>query len=113
MNKHIEAEAKGLKEQNLLEIGDQYVFASWSHPSTDMMLIAIYRDYEGEGRWQLEQLRGPFSKFRDGVVLTEIGPESYASFKAASLASSDLFIRLNGDGIDKVKADWSGTLYDR
>jgi hypothetical protein len=77
MNKHIEAEAKGLKEQNLLEIGDQYVFASWSHPSTDMMLIAIYRDYEGEGRWQLEQFRGPFSKFRDGVVLTEIGPESY------------------------------------
>lgn len=112
MNKHIEEEAKGLKEQSLLEIGDQYVFASWTHPSTDTMLIAIYRDNEGEGRWQLEQLRGPFSKLIDGVVTTEIGPESYASFKVASLASSDLFVRLNGDGIDKVKEDWSGTLHD-
>ena len=50
-----------IKQNNLLEINDAYLYVDWLSPNTDTQMIAIYRDVEKDGSWVLEQFRGPWS----------------------------------------------------
>jgi hypothetical protein len=103
-----------IKQNNLLEINDAYLYVDWLSPNTDTQMIAIYRDVEKDGSWVLEQFRGPWSKMMSGYLVTALskvqGTEQlYHEVKAAAM---DVFMALNEEGIEKVKKDWAGKVYD-
>jgi len=39
----------------LLEVGDSYVYASWTPEGSDEQVLAILRDSDQNGSWSLEQ----------------------------------------------------------
>jgi hypothetical protein len=103
-----------IKQNNLLEINDSYLYVDWLSPETDHQMIAIFRDLEKDGSWVLEQFRGPWSKMMSGYLVTALSKaqgtqQLYDEVKAAAM---DVFMALNEEGITKVKSDWSGKVYD-
>lgn len=103
-----------IKQNNLLEINDSYLYVDWLSPETDHQMIAIFRDLEKDGSWVLEQFRGPWSKMMSGYLVTALSKSQgtqqlYDEVKAAAM---DVFMALNEEGITKVKSDWSGKVYD-
>ena len=61
-----------LKQNNLLELKESYLYVDWLHPNTDYQMIAIFRDVEKDGTWVLEQFRGPWSKMISGYLVTAL-----------------------------------------
>lgn len=103
-----------IKQNNLLEINDSYLYVDWLSPETDHQMIAIFRDLEKDGSWVLEQFRGPWSKMMSGYLVTALSKvqgtqQLYDEVKAAAM---DVFMALNEEGLTKVKSDWSGKVYD-
>ena len=103
-----------LKQNNLLEINDSYLYVDWTHPSTEYQLIAVYRDTDKDGHWILDQVRGPFSKIVSGYLVTALSKtdgtkDLYDEVKSAAM---DVFMALNNEGIQAVKSAWTGTVYD-
>lgn len=103
-----------LKQNNLLELKESYLYVDWLHPSTEFQMIAIFRDVEKDGTWVLEQFRGPWSQMMNGYLVTALSrtdgtKQLYDEVKAAAM---DIFMELNEQGLDSVKKSWPGTVYD-
>jgi hypothetical protein len=108
------------KRKTLLEIGDAYIQASWSHPQSNTDIIAIYRDVtpdNGKVDFVMDQpLRGPWS-IHDPIANQTITDKSIApdAYKECSALAMELFQDLNQLNLNQVKADWAkdlGTVYD-
>jgi len=103
-----------LKQNNLLELKESYLYVDWLHPSTEYQMIAIFRDVEKDGSWVLEQFRGPWSKMMSGYLITALSRTDgtkilYDKVKSAAM---DIFMELNEEGLEAVKEGWSGKVYD-
>jgi hypothetical protein len=100
--------------KSLLEIGDEYVQATWHHPEANTEIIAIYR-YKGDGLWIMDQpLRGPWTVYKEGEVYNDYSIAKDA-FKSVSVHAMGLFARLQEDGVQGAKDSWydrGGTVYD-
>ena len=100
--------------KSLLEIGDQYVQATWHHPEANTEIIAIYRDKD-DGQWIMDQpLRGPWTVAKDGEVFNDYNL-SKGAFRDVSIHAMGLFSRLQEEGVSGAKNAWSeagGTVYD-
>lgn len=100
--------------KSLLEIGDQYVQATWHHPEANTEIIAIFR-YKGDGQWVMDQpLRGPWTVSKDGEVFNDYRIAQTA-FKSVSVHAMALFAQLQEDGVQGAKDAWlteGGTVYD-
>ena len=100
--------------KSLLEIGDEYVQATWHHPEANTEIIAIYR-HKGEGQWVMDQpLRGPWTVYKEGEVYNDYSIAKDA-FSSVSVHAMSLFARLQEDGVQAVKNAWSeegGIVYD-
>ena len=100
--------------KSLLEIGDQYVQATWHHPDANTEIIAIYRK-KGDGKWVMDQpLRGPWAVYKDGGVRNNYSISNEA-FNDVSVHAMGLFSALQDDGIVLVKDEWvraGGTVND-
>jgi len=100
--------------KSLLEIGDEYVQATWHHPEANTEIIAIYR-YKGDGLWIMDQpLRGPWTVYKEGEVYNDYSIAKDA-FKSVSVHAMGLFARLQADGVQGAKDSWydrGGTVYD-
>ena len=74
--------------KSLLEIGDDYVQATWQHPDSNTEIIGIYR-YKEEGQWVMDQpLRGPWTVSKDGEV--------YNDYKLSKEAFRDVSVHAMG-----------------
>tara|TARA_R100001086_G_scaffold125024_1_gene64545 strand:- start:58 stop:378 length:321 start_codon:yes stop_codon:yes gene_type:complete len=103
-----------LKQNNLLELKESYLYVDWLHPNTEHQMIAIFRDVEKDGTWVLEQFRGPWSQMMSGYLVTALSKvqgtqQLYDEVKAAAM---DIFMELNQNGLESVKEAWAGTVYD-
>jgi hypothetical protein len=103
-----------LKQNNLLELKESYLYVDWLQPNTEYQMIAIFRDVEKDGTWVLEQFRGPWSQMISGYLVTALSKvqgthQLYDEVKAAAM---DIFMELNQNGLESVKEAWSGTVYD-
>ena len=100
--------------KSLLEIGDEYVQATWHHPEANTEIIAIYR-YKEYLRWVLDQpLRGPWTVSKDGKVYNDYSIAKEA-FRSVSVRAMALFAKLQEDGVQEAKDSWlkeGGTVYD-
>lgn len=100
------------KPVSLLEVGDNYVQASWSHPESSTEIIGIYKF---NGTWQMDQpLRGPWSVVKGGEVVDD-PTIAVEAFRDTSYHAMGLFRRLQADGVSGAKAAWSaegGNVYD-
>jgi len=100
--------------KSLLEIGDQYVQATWHHPEANTEIIAIYRD-KGDGQWVMDQpLRGPWTVSKEGEVYNDYRIAKDA-FRSVSVHAMALFAKLQEDGAIGAKDAWTetgGTVYD-
>jgi hypothetical protein len=100
--------------KSLLEIGDEYVQATWHHPEANTEILAIYRQKLG-GQWIMDQpLRGPWTVFNEGEVYNDYRIATDA-FKCVSVHAMTLFAKLQEDGVQGVKDSWlaeGGTVYD-
>jgi hypothetical protein len=100
--------------KSLLEVGDEYVQATWHHPEANTEIIAIYR-HKGEGQWIMDQpLRGPWTVAKDGEVYNDYSIAKDA-FSSVSVHAMALFARLQEDGVMGAKNAWSeegGIVYD-
>jgi hypothetical protein len=100
--------------KSLLEIGDQYVQATWAHPEANTEIIAIYRD-KGDGQWLMDQpLRGPWTVSKEGEVYNDYRIAKDA-FRDVSVHAMGLFAKLQEDGVQGAKDAWAeagGTVYD-
>jgi hypothetical protein len=103
-----------IKQNNLLEINDSYLYVDWLSAETDTQMIAIYRDVEKDGSWVLEQFRGPWSKIVSGYLMTALSRNdgTYQLYNEVKAAAMDVFMALNEEGLAKVKGDWGGKVYD-
>ena len=103
-----------IKQNNLLEINDSYLYVDWLSAETDTQMIAIYRDVEKDGSWVLEQFRGPWSKIISGYLMTALSRNdgTYQLYNEVKSAAMDVFMALNEEGLAKVKGDWGGKVYD-
>ena len=103
-----------IKQNNLLEINDSYLYVDWLSDETDTQMIAIYRDVEKDGSWVLEQFRGPWSKIISGYLMTALSRNdgTYQLYNEVKAAAMDVFMALNEEGLAKVKGDWGGKVYD-
>jgi hypothetical protein len=108
------------KRKTLLEIGDAYVQASWSHPQCNTEIIAIFRDLTPDNNktdFVMDQpLRGPWS-IHDPIANQTITDKSIApdAYKECSALAMELFQDLNQLNLSQVKANWQkglGTVYD-
>ena len=97
-----------LKQNNLLELKESYLYVDWLHPNTEHQMIAIFRDVEKDGTWVLEQFRGPWSQMMSGYLVTALS-KVQGTQQAAAM---DIFMELNQNGLESVKEAWSGTVYD-
>lgn len=101
--------------KSLLEIGDQYVQATWHHPEANTEIIAIYRYMVEMRQWVMDQpLRGPWTVSKDGGVFNDYRIAQYA-FKSVSVRAMTLFARLQEDGVQGTKNAWlneGGIVYD-
>lgn len=93
----------------LLEVGDSYVYASWTPEGSDEQVLAILRDSDQNGSWSLEQFRGPFSKVIKGRVVNDT---EHPLFQPSAVLAVDMHSQLNAS-LSKTKQDWAGKLYDR
>ncbi len=94
----------------LLEVGESYVYASWTPEGSDEQVLAILRNsHDRNGSWSLEQFRGPFSKVAEGRVVNDTEHEL---FQPAALLAVGMHSQLNAS-LSKTKQDWTGKLYDR
>ena len=108
------------KPEFLLEIGDHYIQANWSHPQSNTTVIAIFRDTtldnDQEDFMMTQPLRGPWS-LHDPInnrTVTDISKAPQA-YKDCSEAAMRLFQELNEEGVEQVKAAWeekSGKVID-
>jgi hypothetical protein len=103
-----------LKQNNLLELKESYLYVDWLHSNTEHQMIAIFRDVEKDGTWVLEQFRGPWSQMMSGYLVTALSKvqgtqQLYDEVKAAAM---DIFMELNQNGLESVKEAWAGTVYD-
>ena len=100
--------------KSLLEIGDQYVQATWHHPEANTEIIAIFRD-KGDGQWLMDQpLRGPWTVSKEGEVYNDYRIAKDA-FRSVSVHAMALFAKLQEDGAQGAKDAWTetgGTVYD-
>jgi hypothetical protein len=100
--------------KSLLEIGGEYVQATWHHPEANTEIIAIYR-HKGDGQWVMDQpLRGPWTVSKDGDVYNDYRIAKDA-FNSVSVHAMSLFARLQEEGGQGVKNAWwdaGGTVYD-
>jgi len=107
---------------SLLEIGDHYIQASWSHPESSTEIIAIYRDVtkdNGREDFVLAQpIRGPWSTWdakTDSIVRDyEIAQNARAEASDQALRILDLLNQREG-GILAAKKYWDsnrGIVYD-
>ena len=95
-----------------MEVGDNYVQATWSHPDSSTEIIGIYR-FDTE--WKMDQpLRGPWSVVQGGEVVDD-PTIAVEAFRDTSYHAMGLFRRLQTDGVSGAKAAWAaegGTVYD-
>lgn len=102
---------------SLLEVGDTYIQASWSHPESNTEIIGIYRFQEDEGspHWVMDQpLRGPWSIVKDGKVIQDPSIAAQA-FQDTAYHAMALLLCLSSEGIRKTKEAWAkrgGIVYD-
>lgn len=103
------------KPVSLLEVGDNYVQASWSHPDSNTEIIGIYRFDTDTESWVMDQpLRGPWSVIKGGVVVNDSSIAATAFMDASGHAMA-LFTLLRTDGVKIAKELWQkagGTVYD-
>ena len=99
---------------SLLEVGDTYIQASWSHPEANTEIIAIFR-YKGGGQWVMGQpLRGPWPVCKDGLVFNDYNLSKEA-FCDVSAHAMELFAKLQENGVHSTKQAWAkegGIVYD-
>lgn len=100
---------------SLLEVGDEYVQATWRHPDSSTEIIGIYRFNPATEAWQMDQpLRGPWSVVQGGEVVDNPNI-AVEAFRDTSYHAMGLFRRLQTDGVSGAKAAWSaegGNVYD-
>ena len=103
------------KPVSLLEVGDTYVQATWTHPDSSTEIIGIYRFNSDTESWSMDQpLRGPWSVVRGGEVVDDPNL-AVEAFRDTSYHAMGLFRRLQMDGVMGAKASWAeagGTVYD-
>lgn len=107
------------KPTSLLEVGDTYIQASWSHPESSTEIIGIYRFQEDElnssSHWVMDQpLRGPWSIVKEGKV-TQDPSIAVQAFQDTAYHAMALLLCLSSDGIRKTKEAWAkrgGIVYD-
>jgi hypothetical protein len=103
------------KPASLLEIGDQYVQATWNHPQSPTEIIGIFRLNSRGQYWSMSQpLRGPWSVVVNGKVTNDHSAFQKA-YRDTSVHAMALFEVLATQGPDAAKQRWEaegGTIYD-
>lgn len=102
---------------SLLEVGDTYIQASWSHPDSSTEIIGIYQFLveDGSPHWVMDQpLRGPWSIVKDGKVTQDTSIAKQA-FQDTAYHAMALLLCLSAEGVKATKQAWAkegGIVYD-
>lgn len=107
-----------LNKSYLLEVGDKYVNACFTHHSANTQIICLFRDVsrnENNPHWVKDQpVRGPWTKSHSGVTYTD-GKELADVRTEAIKAAEEMHCILKEKGVDALKENWAaqgGTVYD-
>ncbi|NDB65347.1 MAG: hypothetical protein EB165_05390 [Euryarchaeota archaeon] len=107
-----------LNKSYLLEVGDKYVNACFTHHSANTQIICLFRDVsrnENNPHWVKDQpVRGPWTKNMGNVTYTD-GKELSDVRAEAIRAAEDMHCILKEKGVAALKEEWAaqgGTVYD-
>ena len=107
-----------LNKSYLLEVGDKYVNACFTHHSANTQIICLFRDVsrtEGNPHWVKDQpVRGPWTKSHANVTYTD-AKELVDVRTEAVRAAEEMHCILKEKGVDALKENWAsqgGTVYD-
>ena len=108
-----------LNKSYLLEVGDKYVNACFTHHSANTQIICLFRDVsrtEGNPHWVKDQpVRGPWTKSHANVTYTD-AKELVDVRTEAVKAAEEMHCILKEKGVAALKENWAsqgGTVYDR